>query len=455
LAPATAPASGVDALAENEDVAAEEEAKEFGREQVSNGSSTPVVASTLPAEPNDEDAERLALEKGFLTEAESRARGSILSRVLRAYLSFIGWTMCAVIVLSMFLMQGTRNACDWWLSYWVEQATRAESGGSSEDADDAHYYLRVFAYLAAANSAAALFRAFIFAYGGLRAARVLFHTLLAAVLKAPVAFFDANPVGRILNRFSSDMYSLDESIPFQANIFLAQLFMLIGSLVVIAAVVPAILIILPVLCVIYYKIQAAYRSVSRELRRLDSTTRSPIYANFSETITGASVVRAFGFERLFQDRNELILDRNQKVQFANLGTSNWLNLRLQCIGVTMITIVAFLAIISCLYPVSWMHFFLNPAMVGLGIAYALPLTDTMNGLIGSFTDTEKEVISVERTVEYIRVKSEDADEWNDALEDEEGDEESAPRRRKVGGINEVSGTRTQHLPVSHPEHPIV
>ena len=356
-------------------------------------------------------------------------------------------------------MQGSRNMADTWLSIWTQRAQDAEarstspSAGDGQSESDAHYYLRIFAYIAGGNSLAALFRSFIFAYAGLRGARVAFVALLDAILRAPVAFFDQNPVGRILNRFSTDTNSIDESIPFLSNIFLAQSFMLLGSVVVIATVVPAILLLVPLLAFVYYKIQSTYRSVSRELRRLDSTTRSPIYAFFSETLTGAPVIRAFGYEHLYERRARAILDRNQCVQFSNLGLGNWLNLRLQCIGCTMLTCVAFLAIFSSLYSFGPLSFLLRPEMIGLAIAYALPLTDNMNGIIGAFTDTEKEIISVERTMEYIEIKSEEEeDELGvipsqraslDAshLDEDDDDEESQLRRgdRRVTAVkNEVS-----------------
>ena len=82
------------------------------------------------------------------------------------------------------------------------------------------------------------------------------------------------------------MYSIDESIPFMSNIFLAQSFLLIGSLTIIALTLPLFLCLIPPLGYLYYKLQQYYRATSRELRRLDSVSRSPIYTNFSETLSG-------------------------------------------------------------------------------------------------------------------------------------------------------------------------
>jgi ABC-type multidrug transport system fused ATPase/permease subunit len=376
------------------------------------------AASLAAAAAAELAAERALLEKGFLTVEESRVRGSIRSKVLRVYLlDFVGGPLCALILLSMVLMQASRNGSDWWLSYWVQQTTSAErdhdGGGSDGELSEgrAHYYLRIYAYLAGANSLAALFRSFIFAYGGLVAAEALFRRLLRRVLAAPVSFFDSQPQGRLTNRFSSDIYSVDENIPFQANILLAVLFSLMGSLVVIAMVVPVVLVLLPVLGIAYARMQRLYRSVSREVRRLDSVSRSPLYARFVEAIAGAVSIRAMQLSKPLRARTRATLDRNQKIQFVGLGLSQWLNIRLQLVGVSMITLVSILAVLSCVYPeldrskyTSWL---LNPSLVGLAIAYALPLTDNLNGLISTATDTEKEVVSVERTIEYMEVRGEE------------------------------------------------
>ena len=181
-----------------------------------------------------------------LTVDESRQRGAIRRRVLRTYLAQIGTPLVLLILLSMVLMQGSRNYNDWYLGQWAEDtavnnqnANNAPSTASSTSQSAPHSsspssiltaplhtllsvptpllyssevggdpsglsHLKVLCYIAAFNSLAALFRAFIFAYGGLTAARHMFDRLLERVLYARVLFFDQNPVGRILNRFSTE-----------------------------------------------------------------------------------------------------------------------------------------------------------------------------------------------------------------------------------------------------------
>ena len=165
-----------------------------------------------------------------------------------------------------------------WSHFWAQRNTE--------------YYLTVYSSIVGANLVFALVRAFLFAYGGICAARTIHRHLLRNVMRAPVSFFDVTPLGRIINRFSSDLYAIDDSLPFILNIFLAQTYLLLGSIAVTCYGLPWFLVLLAPLTVVYYYIQRYYRLTSRELKRISSVTLSPIYAHFNETVTGLTTIRA-------------------------------------------------------------------------------------------------------------------------------------------------------------------
>lgn len=112
--------------------------------------------------------------------------------------------------------------------------------------------------------------------------------------QAPVTFFDSTPSGRVLNRFSSDVACADDSLPFILNILLANTAGLLGLLAVLGSGLPWLLLLLPPLSVIYYRVQRRYRASSRELRRLGSLTLSPLYTHLADTLAGLPVLRAAG-----------------------------------------------------------------------------------------------------------------------------------------------------------------
>lgn len=114
------------------------------------------------------------------------------------------------------------------------------------------------------------------------------------LFQAPVTFFDSTPTGRILNRFSSDVACADDSLPFLLNILLANAAGLLGLLAVLGSGLPWLLLLLPPLSIMYYRVQRHYRASARELRRLCSLTLSPLYTHLADTLAGLPVLRAAG-----------------------------------------------------------------------------------------------------------------------------------------------------------------
>ena len=328
-----------------------------------------------------------------LISTEKRSKGVVELRVYAGYWSAVGSSVAISVFVSLFLMQGSRNVSDWWLSYWVTNAQDNDTNGVD---NDTFYYLKVYGILSGVNTCLTLVRAYIFAYAGLHASKIIHSEVLCSLLRAPIAFFDATPIGRIINRMSSDVFGVDDSLPFTLNILFAQAFGLLGSITITCYGLPYFALFLPFLTLLYYRIQRYYRQTSREVKRLGSISRSPIYAHFSETLTGVVSIRAFRSTTRFQNDNERYLDANQLAQYTEQAVSTWLNFRLQLIGVAMVTIVAFLAVVE--------HHFgtVNPGLVGLAISYALSITNLLQGLVSSFTESEKEMIAVERLLEYIQ-----------------------------------------------------
>jgi ATP-binding cassette subfamily C (CFTR/MRP) protein 10 len=333
------------------------------------------ASSPVPAAigSTDEEKGRGTVKKSELITEEERNTGYVEWSVYKSYLKRAGAFTLFVLFSSLFLMQASRNVDDWWLSYWVVQSEHHPHRFSLK------FYMIVYLSIAIANSIFTLIRAFSFAYAGLKTAKIFHNGLLQVILSAKVSFFDQTPVGRILNRFSSDQYSVDDSLPFIANIFLAQSIGLLGTLIVLTCSTPLLAVIFIPLAVFYYFIQKYYRMTSREIKRLDSISRSPIYAHFSESIHGASTIRAYDLRARFETENSDKLDANQKASLCGYGVGQWLNIRLQLLGVVVVSSTAFFAVLQH-------HFHLaDPGLVGLAISYSLSITGLLNGCITSFT----------------------------------------------------------------------
>uniref|UniRef100_A0A669B340 ATP-binding cassette sub-family C member 10 n=1 Tax=Oreochromis niloticus TaxID=8128 RepID=A0A669B340_ORENI len=362
-----------------------------------------------------------------LSGAEQKQVGRLAWRVYQTYWAAVGGALASCVLLSLLLMQASKNVSDWWLSYWISELKHNGSTGNNEsslpafnsphlllfspdrlissvpsvhtflsnDIDaDIKFYLTVYGSIAVANTVFTALRAFLFAYGVMCAASAIHNRLLNKVFKTTMAFFDTTPLGRILNRFSSDLYSVDDSLPFVLNILLANIFGLLGMLVVISYGLPWVLVALLPLGLLYYRTQHFYRHTSRELKRLCSLTLSPIYSHFSETLTGLGTIRASGNSARFEEENARRLEQNQRCLFLSSAAGQWLDIRLQLIGIAVVTGLGVIAVVQ--------HQLnsVDPGLVGLSMSYALSITQLLSGLIFSFTQTEMQLVSVERTEEY-------------------------------------------------------
>ncbi|KAK6263781.1 hypothetical protein SCA6_019215 [Theobroma cacao] len=351
---------------------------------------------SLLMEKNTDDVQ---LEAEEIIKAEQRKEGTVELIVYKKYAAFSGWFIAVVIFLSAILMQASRNGNDLWLSYWVDTT------GSSQAKYSTSFYLLVLCIFCIINSSLTLVRAFSFAFGGLQAAVQVHNTLLNKLINAPVKFFDQTPGGRILNRFSSDLYTIDDSLPFILNILLANFVGLLGIAVVLSYVQVLFLLLLLPFWYIYSKLQFFYRSTSRELRRLDSVSRSPIYASFTETLDGSSTIRAFNSEDYFLARFTELVAQYQITSYSELTASLWLSLRLQLIAASIISFVAVMAVIGSRGSLPFS--FGTPGLVGLALSYAAPIVSLLGSFLTSFTETEKEMVSLERALQYMDVPQEE------------------------------------------------
>ncbi|XP_041780046.1 ATP-binding cassette sub-family C member 10 [Anopheles merus] len=362
---------------------------------------------------------------------ESREFGHLDQKVLGAYWKATGRSLGFWVIMSVLMMQVSRNLTDAWLAYWVgttndiapnstglaENPTVLElkegdgvlalvdhallpilTDGSNGTATP-FYYLGVYATLAISNSLLTLLRAFLFAYAGLKAAKCIHDRLLNSVLYTKLQFFDVVPLGRILNRFSSDVYAVDDTLPFIMNILLAQFFGLLGALLISLYAMPWLGLLIVPLVPIYLSLQNKYRFASRDIKRLSSNALSPLYAHFTETLQGLTTIRALRGEKRFQRDFLYKLGESIKSQLSAAATQQWLGLRLQLLGAFLVGGSGLLAAITSAHMTS-------PELVGLAISYALSITGLLSGLLYAVAETEQEFVAVERINQYCQLEPE-------------------------------------------------
>ncbi|XP_074870254.1 ATP-binding cassette sub-family C member 3 isoform X3 [Carettochelys insculpta] len=141
-----------------------------------------------------------------------------------------------------------------------------------------------------------------------------------------------------------------------------------------------------------------YVGTSRQLKRLESISRSPIYSHFSETITGTSVIRAYGRGNSFISVNDSKVDENQKSYYLNIVSNRWLGVRIEFIGNCVVFFAALFAVLG--------RNNLNAGLVGLSVSYALQVTMSLNWMVRMTSDLETNIVAVERVKEYSETETE-------------------------------------------------
>uniref|UniRef100_A0A8B9BKX5 ATP binding cassette subfamily C member 2 n=1 Tax=Anser brachyrhynchus TaxID=132585 RepID=A0A8B9BKX5_9AVES len=285
-----------------------------------------------------------------------------------------------------------------WLSAWTDDAERYQNQTYPVQQRDLR--IGVFGALGVSQAIFLLFATILCAHGAVQASRIMHQRLLSNILRVPMSFFDTTPTGRIVNRFAKDIFTVDETIPMSFRSWLSCFMAIISTLLMISLATPFFTIIVIPLGIFYYFVLRFYISTSRQLRRLDSVTRSPIYSHFGETVSGLSVIRAYGHQQRFLKQNESTMDINQKSVYSWIVSNRWLAIRLEFVGSLVVFFSALLAVIS--------KGTLDGGIVGLSISSALNVTQTLNWLVRMSSELETNIVAVERVHEYTKVKTEAA-----------------------------------------------
>ncbi|XP_070707850.1 ATP-binding cassette sub-family C member 3 isoform X1 [Pempheris klunzingeri] len=328
-----------------------------------------------------------------LIQAEATETGRVKMKVYLEYAKAVGP------LLSVFIcfLYGCQNAAaigaNIWLSQWTNDASK------NQTQENVHMRVGVYAALGIAQGVLLLVNCLLCrAYSMLRAAKLTHRNMLQGVLRAPQAFFESTPTGRLLNRFSKDVDAIDSHIPENIDIWMRTFWYTLNVLLICSALTPMFLIVIAPLMVFYWWVQRFYVATSRQLKRLESVSRSPIYSHFSETVTGASVIRAYGRQSAFVLMSDMKVDENQKSYYPGIVSNRWLGVRIEFIGNCIVLFAAMFAVTG--------KENLNPGLVGLSVSYALQVTMSLNWMVRMTSDLENNIVAVERVKEYSETKTE-------------------------------------------------
>uniref|UniRef100_A0A8D2LSN2 Multidrug resistance-associated protein 1 n=1 Tax=Varanus komodoensis TaxID=61221 RepID=A0A8D2LSN2_VARKO len=342
------------------------------------------------AEPPKAPAEKSSWK---LTEADTAKTGKVKASVYLEYIRAIGLGITFLSVF-LFICNHLASLCsNYWLSLWTDDPV---VNGTQQHTD---LRLGVYGALGIFQGVAVFGYSMAVSVGGIYASRRLHLDLLYNVLRCPISFFERTPSGNLVNRFSKEMDTIDSVLPQIIKMFMGSAFNVLGACAVILVATPAFAVVVPPLGLVYFFVQRFYVATSRQLKRLESVTRSPVYSHFNETLLGVSVIRAFQEQKRFIRQSDLKVDENQKAYFPSIVANRWLAVRLEYVGNCIVLFAALFAVIA--------RHSLSPGLVGLSVSYALQVITTyLNWLVRMSSEMETNIVAVERVKEYSEKEKE-------------------------------------------------
>ncbi|KAG0276411.1 hypothetical protein BGZ95_007580 [Linnemannia exigua] len=338
---------------------------------------------------NETDAtERNSLEKKSdgaqkLMSEEERESGAVKGNVYGGYLKASGVHLW-VITFALFALQQLANIMGTqWVSWWSEDRFNLTKS---------HY---IGAYLGFALSQLILvfLAAMMMSYTIVKTANVMHDDAFKRVLFSPLAFFDTTPLGRIINRFSRDVDTLDNVLWSTMYEFTITIVTLAGTFILIIVVFPWMTLAIVPIVGCYYGLSIYYRITSREVKRLDSNMRSYLYAYFSESLTGLGTLKAYNVVPNAILKNEYRIDLNNRPYYIYQLGARWLSLRVNVLGA--------LTSFSVVILITATRFSISPTSAGLILSYLSRISGDLNWGVQRLSTLENNMNSAERLVHYV------------------------------------------------------
>ncbi|XP_068210698.1 multidrug resistance-associated protein 1-like [Palaemon carinicauda] len=358
------------------------------------GSSKNLFKGSLPADGiKSNDAKK---NGQILIHDEKVEIGKVKWKVYQFYAQSIGMAAASLPILFFIIAQVCQAGSNVWLAQYSSNSTTV--GNETIEDFDRTGFLLGYGGFGIGQSLFFYLGSLVTWTGTMMAGKNIHKRLLENVLCLPMKFFDTNPSGRVMNRMSKDIDVLDSILPMLMGAVLTCFAQVLTTLIVIIVSTPIVLVVVIPVAVAYYYIQKIYISTARQIKRLESLAKSPIFSYFSESLQGVSLIRAFKKQEDFIAECQKKIDYAAKAFVTNLATNRWLLVRLECLGNLITASAAIFAVAG--------RGTIHPGIVGLSITYALNVTVILNWLVRMTAEVEANIVSVERIREYIEEEQE-------------------------------------------------
>ena len=328
---------------------------------------------------------------------ETMATGEVTKEEFMFYINNCGGKAAAILVFVLLVLSNlTWFLQNYYLAIWMKDMERVSSwrGGTTT--------LSIYLFFCFACTAIYLLQCFMEIVLLMRGATNTHSSLSERVVMAKTVWYDVTPIGRIINRFSQDIMIVDRYCMNTLMRFLEITLFIIQILAVIIVSIPFLLVLMVPIVFCTRHIALRYVQTSRELKRLESIFKSPVFVIFSESLHGLPIIRSFEAEERFF--NELChrVDNMSRCHVYLWCTNRWLNLRMQVLG----GVVAGSVGLAILLFDSTHGNYVSSTAAGLSLVYALTFTDNLTWFARTYADNQLNMNAIERIREFCEVESE-------------------------------------------------
>ncbi|CAF3686894.1 unnamed protein product [Rotaria socialis] len=347
---------------------------------------------------------------------EGSVKWTVYTDYLRAGIGLFLGFLLAIGVFSAH--QGVSIFSNWWLAKWSDEETyryytfnncTTMNAMNNEilnmtDAEwNKHRNQRFIIYCAILFVVAliTLLRVVATKFMCLNAGRVLHDKMLQRIIRCPINFFDMNPLGRIFNRFTKDVMIMDDSLPSYFFDCLQGFFQILGTVALVGWLNPWSLIPTAIAAACLLFVRYRFAQCSRDLKRLEGVTRSPVYSHLVSTTKGLKIIRSYHAEYLSSEIFFHHLDVNTRANYLLITVNRWSAFRFDWIALGFIALVTMLAVILRMTRNSF-----SSADIALTLSYSLNLMSLLQWTIKQSVNLETQMTAVERVLEYCNLEQE-------------------------------------------------
>ncbi|XP_025836204.1 multidrug resistance-associated protein 4-like [Agrilus planipennis] len=358
------------------------------------------IVDVILQEENEEETE--TKDFGLKEQHEESSKGKIKGSLLFRYMLAGGNVFAVSCVIALFILaQGAASGVDWFVSYWTnieEYRNSTISANVNLRELPTSTCLYIYGSLIISLLLIALVRSFSFYKLVMNSCTNLHHAMFDGVVYASMRFFDTNPSGRILNRFSKDIGSADELLP-KCILDSSQILLIMaGSLILVAVVNPLFLIPVAIIGVIFMILRSIFLKSSKNIKRLEGITRSPVFTHLNATLQGLTTIRAYGAQTILKEEFDKHQDLHTSAWFMYIAVSSAFGfiLDLFCTAFTTLVTLSFLTFGETLLG----------GQVGLAITQTTSLTGIVQWGMRQSAEVANMLMSVERMLEYTIIPPE-------------------------------------------------